>query len=82
MGVLETHDDGERDGPALAVLCVGRGYRDPGADRLRVVRGVDRGRHIGRYRCTGVTGEGVLVELVWLRTRILEERDDTESDVM
>lgn len=40
MGVLEAHDDGERDGPALTGLSRSWGNRNTGDDGLRVVRGV------------------------------------------
>lgn len=43
MGVLETHDDRERDGSALTGLSRSWGNRNTGDDGLRVVRGVDWG---------------------------------------
>ena len=43
LGVLETHDDGERDGLTLTGLCGSRRNGNTGDDGLRVVRGVDWG---------------------------------------
>lgn len=39
VGVLETHDDGERDGPTLAGLSRCGRNRNAGKDGLGVVRG-------------------------------------------
>lgn len=43
VGILETHDNGQRDGPALMGLSRNWGNRNAGDDGLRVVRRVDWG---------------------------------------
>lgn len=49
VGVLETHDDGQRDGLVLTGLGGGWGNRNTGDDGLHVVGGVCRGGNIGSY---------------------------------
>lgn len=75
MGVLETHDDGERDGPALTGLSRHRGDGNAGDDGLRVVGGMEWGRNIWRHVHARVTGKGSVGIDERLSTRILEEKE-------
>lgn len=74
VGVLETHDDGQRDGFVLTGQSRRWGNRNPGDDGLCVVRGVDWGRNFLRYRYTCVAGEWSMGILLGFRAGILERK--------
>lgn len=73
-GVLETHDDGERDGSPLALMSRSRGNGDAGGDELGMVRRVDWRGDIWRYWFTCFVREGTLGKLGGLRAGILEKK--------
>lgn len=79
MGVLEAHNDGERDGLALARLSSSRGNGNAGDDGLRVERGVAWGRNIWRHGYARVTGQGSVRIVDSWRARILEEKEKNDT---
>ena len=76
--VLETHDDGERDGLAWTGLSGCWRNRNSGDDGLKVIGGVERGWNIWRDWYPRVTGERAMRILERFRERNLgrkEKRD-------